>query len=211
MGRVTDERSGGARAGTGRGGSSGGASLRVRMLRWSRSLHGAVALGLLALVVVSSATGILLGWKKNSATLQPPTRQGQTTSLDAWLPVHQLADAARGALAAELEPTDPARLVPDRLDVRPADGIVKVLFPGDWEIQVDGATAEIRSVARRHSDWIERIHDGSIISDGFKLVAMNALGLGLLVLSASGFWMWYGPRRLRQKRLEKQGPRREAP
>ncbi len=165
------------------------------------------ALWLLVLVVISSATGILLGWKKNSDTLQPPTQRGQTSGLSEWRPLHELAAVAAAALEDRLGPGEAARTVPDRLDVRPADGVVKVLFPADWEVQVDGATAEVRSVARRHSDWIERIHDGSIISDAFKLIAMNALGIGLLFLSASGFWIWLGPKRLRRKRLESREPR----
>lgn len=163
-----------------------------------------VGLPLLLVVVVSSLTGILLAWKKNVDTLQPPTQASEVVALSAWLPLHQLAAAATAELAAhtvDMAAEHPERLVPDRLDVQPAKGIVKVLFPGDWEVQVEGSTARVRSVARRHSDWIERLHDGSIVSDGFKLVAMNALGFGLLVLSASGFWMWYGPKRLRRLRL----------
>jgi uncharacterized iron-regulated membrane protein len=188
----------------------GGASGRVRVLRGARSLHALAALWLLVLVVISSTTGILLGWKKNSDTLQPPTQQGRAVSLTQWRPLHELAAVAAAALETELGPGPSDRTVPDRLDVRPADGVVKVLFPADWEVQVDGASAEVRSVARRHSDWIERIHDGSIISDAFKLVAMNALGIGLLLLSASGFWMWYGPKRLRRKRLESRETRPAA-
>ncbi len=188
----------------------GGAAVRVRVLRGVRSLHGVAALWLLVLVVVSSTTGILLGWKKNSDMLQPPTQRGQAASLDEWRPLHELAAVAAAALEARLGPGASDRTVPDRLDVRPADGVVKVLFPADWEVQVDGASAEVRSVARRHSDWIERIHDGSIISGAFKLIAMNALGVGLLLLSASGFWMWYGPKRLRRKRLESREPQRAA-
>lgn len=174
--------------------------IRVRVLRTFRSTHKALALGLLALVVVSALTGIALGWKKNVALLQPPTATGEAATLERWAPLHRLAAIAGTALAAEIGRDDPARLVPERLDVRPDRGIVKVLFPGAWEVQMDGATGEVLSVARRHADWIETLHDGSIISDGFKLLAMNALGLGLLALSATGVWVWYGPRRIRKER-----------
>lgn len=177
---------------------------RVRILRKARSIHARVALPLMLLVVVSSLTGIVLGWKKNVDTLQPPTQASEAVALSAWLPLHQLAAVATAALAAHAAhgaTGDAGRLVPDRLDVQPGKGIVKVLFPGDWEVQVEGSTALVRSVARRHADWIERLHDGSIVSDGFKLVAMTALGFGLLVLATSGFWMWYGPKRLRRIRL----------
>ncbi|MGK7313620.1 MAG: PepSY domain-containing protein [Candidatus Longimicrobiales bacterium M2_2A_002] len=176
------------------------APLRVRALRAFRRMHSALAIPLLVLVVVSAITGMALAWKKNVDVLQPPTRSGQAADLGDWRPLPRLAATARAALAAEIGDGDPAALTPDRLDVRPGDGIVKVLFPGAWEVQLDGATAEVLSVARRHADWIETLHDGSLISDGFKLVAMNALGLGLLALSVTGFWVWYGPRRIRGDR-----------
>jgi len=67
------------------------------------------------------------------------------------------------------------------MNVRPEDGIVKVLFKeGNWEVQLDGVSGEVLSVGRRHSDWIEKLHDLSIISDGTKLVTMNILGVGLI-------------------------------
>ena len=86
----------------------------------------------------------------------------------------------------------------DRLDVRPSKGIAKVLFEeGNWEVQIDGKTGKIKSIAKRYSDWIESLHDGSIISDLFKLVSMNILGLGLVFMVVTGLWLWYGPKRYR--------------
>ncbi|MFT6321644.1 MAG: putative iron-regulated membrane protein, partial [Granulosicoccus sp.] len=87
---------------------------------------------------------------------------------------------------------------------RPSKGIVKVLFEaGNWEVQVDGKSGEVKSVEKRYSDWIESLHDGSIISDGFKLFTMNFLGIGLLFLIGTGVWLWYGPRRVRMKKRKK--------
>jgi uncharacterized iron-regulated membrane protein len=90
------------------------------------------------------------------------------------------------------------------MDVRPSKGIVKVLFEkGWWEVQVDGATAEVLSIKRRNSDWIEQLHDGSIISDGFKLVSMNVLGIGLLLMIFTGWYLWYGPRKYRRLKRDR--------
>ena len=77
--------------------------------------------------------------------------------------------------------------------------MVKVLFEkGNWEVQIDGTSGEVKSIAKRYSDWIESLHDGSIISDGFKLVSMNVLGIGVLILMSSGIWLWYGPKVIRE-------------
>ncbi len=87
------------------------------------------------------------------------------------------------------------------MDARPSKGIVKVLFKnGYWEVQVDASTGKVKSIARRHSDWIEALHDGSIVSHIFKLVSMNLIGFGLLFLIGSGLWLWYGPKLIRQRK-----------
>lgn len=86
----------------------------------------------------------------------------------------------------------------DRMDVRPGKNTVKVRFAyEDYEVQVDGITAEVLSVGQRNADWIERIHDGSFVSQGFKLASMNVLGFGLVTLGLSGAWLYFGPRRIR--------------
>jgi len=168
----------------------------ISSLRRLRSWHRTAGITLAALLLISALTGIFLAFKKEADFLQPPTRRGQSESLNSWMPLDQLAFKA-GQHLKEMRPeTSNARI--DRIDVRPDKGIAKVLFDrGYWEVQIDGTSGEVLSVARRHSDWIEAIHDGSIISDTFKLVSMNFLGFGLLALIASGLWLWFGPRKIR--------------
>ena len=169
----------------------------ARRLRAWRRFHKYIGITLAALLLISALTGLLLAWKKNVDLLQPPTQQGAAASLRDWRPLAELAAAGQEALQRKRAlPELPAI---DRLDVRPDKGIVKVLFAdGWWEVQVDGATGAVRSVGRRHSDWIEAVHDGSIVSDAFKLLSMNALGGGLILLAVTGLWLWYGPKRLRK-------------
>lgn len=172
----------------------------VKRLRNFRVYHRILGIGLCILLFISAITGFFLGWKKNVDLLQPPTQKGATTELMDWLPLDTLAVIAQ----AEFQSTFPemgANPI-DRMDVRPQKGIVKVIFEkGWWEIQLDGSTGAVLSFAKRHSDWIEQIHDGSIISDAFKLGSMNLLGLGLLILIITGTWLYYGPKVIRKKRL----------
>lgn len=87
----------------------------------------------------------------------------------------------------------------DRIEARLDKGIVKVIFlEGSWEVQLDSTTGKVLSVARRHSDWIEKLHDGSIVSDLFKLISMNVLGLGLIIISVTGFFLWLYPKKIRR-------------
>ncbi|MEJ8801494.1 PepSY-associated TM helix domain-containing protein [Pontibacter sp. H249] len=165
-------------------------------LREYRVYHRYVGLVIGLFVLISSITGILLGWKKDVDLLQPPLIKGQTSDLTQWVSMADLATAAYAGLdSAQSIKNNPI----DRIEARLDKGMVKVLFSeGYWEVQVDGSTGKVLSVAQRHSDWIEQIHDGSIISDLFKLVSMNLLGLGLLILTITGATLWLYPKRIRK-------------
>ena len=167
----------------------------VDSLRKFRGWHRCFGTGLGLFILFSAFTGILLGWKKNVDLLQPPEQKGTQSNLTEWVSIDAIVKSAEHAIDSVVG----RNIAVDKLDVRPSKGIIKVLFKeGYWEVQVDGATGKSLSVLQRHSDWIEHIHDGSIISDGFKLVYTNAIGWGLLTLAISGFWLWYGPKVVRK-------------
>lgn len=116
--------------------------------------------------MISAVTGILLALKKDFDILQPPTQEGISQQLLEWQSIDTLAKVALVHLHSNIENSNHIQI--DQIDVRPSKGIAKVIFDsGCWEVQIDGATAKVLSMARRHSDWIEHLHDGSIISDGF--------------------------------------------
>lgn len=171
----------------------------IKRLRRYRVIHRYFGLSLSIFLLISALTGLLLAWKKNVDWIQPPTQKGVATDLSGWKSIDELSNIAVKAFqiahpALEENPVD-------RLDVRPSKGIVKVLLEkGYWEVQLDGVTGEVLSIAQRHSDWIEALHDGSIVSQSFKLLSMNGLSIGLFVMIISGFWLWYGPKLLRRRK-----------
>jgi len=167
----------------------------VNSLRQFRSIHKWIGISVFLFMIITASTGVLLGWKKNVNLLQPPTLKGSTLAMDKWVGFDKVAQAAlRGIDSVTLR-----KIEIDRMDVRPDKGIIKVTFKEEyWEAQIDGGTGKILSVAQRHADWIEHIHDGSIISESFKIVYTNYLGWGLLFLSITGFWLWYGPKAIRK-------------
>jgi uncharacterized iron-regulated membrane protein len=169
----------------------------VRSVRQFRSLHRYIGVGLAVFMLITAITGLLLGWKKNAGVLQPPTLKGVSQDIRQWKSFHQVATAAMHGMDSIGESNNAI----DRMDVRLDKGIVKVLFiRGYWEVQVDGTTGKVLSLAQRHSDWIEHIHDGSIFSDLFKVIYTNMLGTGLFVLALSGLWLWYGPKVIRRSK-----------
>jgi uncharacterized iron-regulated membrane protein len=166
----------------------------ITSLRQFRNWHKWIGISVAFFMLITAVTGLLLGWKKNIDLLQPPTRTGTTSDLSEWISFESVVVRANHALDSLTIPL--AGL--EKMDVRTDKGIIKVIYLHHWEVQMDGQSGKIFSVAKRHADWIEHIHDGSIISDGFKLLYTNYLGWGLLILSLTGFWLWYGPRRMRQ-------------
>jgi len=179
----------------------------ANLIRVLRKIHRQIAIILFAFFLVISITGLLLGWKKNSAGLiLPPSSKGISSDLKAWLPFDSLHTIAVKALHDSISPDLSAEL--ERIDARPQKGMVKFVFADDyWEIQVDGTNGNILQVSRRRSDIIENIHDGTILDvlfntkkDQYKLSYTTIMGLSLLMLTISGFWLWYGPKRLRKKK-----------
>lgn len=174
---------------------------RARVLRRTRKVHRWSGISLFVFFFVMAVTGVLLGWKKHAGSaIIPPTQRGSSTELAEWLPLTQLLDPDSWHLppGQNIDPTV------DRIDVRPGKGIVKVLLKQDnWEVQLDGATGEVLSFGRRHSDWIESWHDGSAVDDllgipngYFKVTYNSVMGLALVVFVVTGFWLWYGPKRM---------------
>jgi uncharacterized iron-regulated membrane protein len=59
-------------------------------------------------------------------------------------------------------------------------------------------------VESRRSDFVENIHDGSILdrllqTNGIiKLIYTSIMGLALIIFVVTGFWLWYGPKRMRR-------------
>ena len=173
----------------------------IRRFRW---LHRKIAIFLFIFFFIISITGFLLGWKKKTGLLAP-TQKGVSTNPDGWLSldslnklaVHYLHDSVDANLSKEL----------DRFDIRPSKGIVKFVFADHyWGLQLDCTTGKLLSIEKRNSDLIEDIHDGTILDKLFgtdeksMLGYTTVMGISLFMLTITGFWLWYGPKRLRINR-----------
>lgn len=178
---------------------------QARILRRTRRLHRWSGIVLFVFFFIVGVTSVLLGWKKNSTLLMPPTQRGSTVELRDWLPAEELLRQAQLALTDSLGSRYSTEI--DRMDYRPAKGIVKFLFKNHLqEVQLDGATGELLSIGARRADLIENIHDGSVIDNYLglkgspvKIVYSSVMGLGLLVFTVTGFWLWYGPKQMRRR------------
>jgi hypothetical protein len=132
-------------------------------------------------------TGLALQVKKDVPWIQPTEQAGGEVG-------PQISFAQILAICAAL-PDVQVRGWEDiqRLDYRPAKGLVKVTTAGNWEIQIDPADGRVLQVAIRRSDLIESLHDGSWFGDLVKRGVFLPAGLSLVVLWGSGVYMFFLP------------------
>ena len=176
---------------------------QARLIRISRKIHRYTGLTLAIFFLIIGTTGLLLGWKKQ-ATLLPPTAKGASAEAGAWLPVHQLTQKAHGYLQDSLGRNLSLEL--DRIDIRPDKGIAKYVYVDHYcEVQVDCTNAGLLSIGKRNSDFLEHLHDFSLFDreiktggDVIKLFYTSIMGLSVIVFTLTGFWLWYGPKQMKQ-------------
>lgn len=177
---------------------------QAKILRVFRKVHRTTGALLFIFFFFISVTGLLLGWKKNTnGVILPKTQKGTTAELKNWLPVDSLHTIACTTLHNFVSPDLSLEL--DRIDMRKQKGSVKFIFVDNYyEVQLDGATGEVLSIGQRKSDFLENVHDGSILdrylnTDGYiKLSYTTIMGISLLLFTMTGFWLWYGPKQMRQ-------------
>lgn len=166
----------------------------------NRKLHywGAALIAIPLLLVIGS--GILLQLKKDWSWVQPVEHRGREKA-----PRIELSDVLK-AIREHQHPQVQVAGWDDikRLDVRPDRGVAKATLYNDWEVQVDTTDGRVMSVAYRRSDWLEALHDGSIVSDTYKMWIVFPSAIVLLFLWGSGIWMWVWPivnkRRVRRRK-----------
>lgn len=174
---------------------------------WNRRLHrwGAVAIALPFLLMLAS--GLLLQVKKQLPWVQPPEQGGRASETAPTLSMPDVLERVRQVPEAGIRSWADI----DRVDVRPAKNMMKVISLTRWEIQLEIATGEVLQVAYRRSDLIESLHDGSWFHPMAKLAVFLPTGVIVLGLWLTGMYLWLLPfrarRTARRKRAVVEGSR----
>jgi uncharacterized iron-regulated membrane protein len=137
-------------------------------------------------LVIMIGAGILLMLKKEVEWIQPSSISGTERQLIPMVSMQDLFSAAKSVEQAEF--TVWGEL--ERADLKPGKGIIKFVSATQWEVQVDTASAKVVKVAKRRSDIIESIHDGSYFADWMKLWLFLPVGLILFVLWLTGVYLF---------------------
>lgn len=178
---------------------------QAKIIRVFRKIHRSMGIFLFVFYTLVAITGFLLGIKKHSGgIILPKTKSGSSTKLVDFIPLDSLQHIAKKEITNFLNESKSVEI--DRIDVRPEKGIVKFTFQSNfYEVQLDGATGSLLQIDLRRSDIIEKIHDGSIVdyflgikAGIFKLIYTSILSIALLLFVITGFWLWYGPKKMKK-------------
>jgi len=180
--------------------------MSVNLRKDSRKLHrwGAILVSLPFLIVIIS--GLFLQVKKEFDWIQPPTQSGSAPGVS--LPFDSVLTTARSI--PELGVKDWIDI--DRLDVRPDDGIIKIRSTNSWEAQIDAHNGKLLQLAKRRSDLIESIHDGSWFHDKAKLWIFLPSAIIVFILWITGIYLFFYPyfaKRRNRKKLEERKRKRQ--
>jgi len=152
---------------------------------------------LLSVVLINvSVTGLLLLEKKQYEWIQPATRKGQEGATAELISMQRVFDTV---LACN-HPDFPNIEAIDRIDFRPGKRVHKVRSKTHHaEIQIDAITGEVLNIATRPSDFLEQLHDGSMLGEWIHGKVMPVAAIANIILVVSGLYLWLGPK-LRRKR-----------
>ena len=177
-------------------------SKTVIYTRLYRKLHRNVGVIFILFFLLISISGFLLGLK-DELGLKPETQTTNSLNQSNWISIQKLDSISKIYAINELEIDSEI----DRIDIRPDKGIAKVLFKKSFqELQLDLKTGEILSVAKRADNFIERLHDGSIIDFYFTennistITYVTIISLSLIFMIYSGYLLWANPRKIKRNK-----------
>jgi uncharacterized iron-regulated membrane protein len=156
--------------------------------RTFRKVHYWTSVALLVTTFVIAITGSLLAVKKDLAVIQPPTLDGSAQGLPerSMASIVPLVNAVPGYASVGWRDID-------RIDIRPSDGIAKVILKNRAELQVDIFSGRTIATGYRTSDLIESIHDFSFLGNWAKYVFSLGSGIALLVMGVTGVYLFALP------------------
>lgn len=181
--------------------------MKKSLLVNSRLLHKKIASVLFIFFFFISITGALLGWKSLFTEIIFENKEIKVeTSMKKWKSLDSLESIAIIALN---EKTKNKFKHAKSIQIKPSKGSINFAFENNYAIQVDGATGETIRIEHKNAEFIQDLHDGALIDELFnskmglsKKIYTALMGLALLMLTLSGFWMWFKPKQI--KKLKKQ-------
>ena len=176
--------------------------MSASLLQKFRLLHRKIASLLFIFFFFISLTAIMLAWKSAfTKVIFENSQAGLSTNIHEWLSLDSLESLATVALNEQAK-TSFAHA--ENIQLKPSKGYINFAFKNNYNIQVNGASGKAIHIERKNGSFIQDIHDGAIIDSWLsvksgivKKTYSTLLGTALLLLTISGWWMWYKPRQIK--------------
>ena len=169
----------------------------MRVFRTIWMLHRWLGVTVGLILMMSAVTGVLLLVKKDYAWIQPKVVRGAEGPPERLKPLHEVFEAV---FALDL-PQFRSEADIKKVDFRPDKRVHKVISRhDDLEVQVCAITLRTSGPNVRRSDWLERLHDGSLFGDFAHDRVMPLVACVLLFLGGSGYVMWLWPKYVRRRK-----------
>jgi uncharacterized iron-regulated membrane protein len=175
------------------------------LLSSSRTWHRRIASLLFIFFFIVALTGLMLGWKSLfTKTIFDNKEIKAEKKLNKWLSLDTLEVLAAVALN---EKTNNHFTHAESIQLRLASGLINFLFKKKYYVQVDGGTGALIHIEQKNGGIIQDIHDGAIVdgwlhlnSEVAKTIYSTIMGLSLLFLVVSGFYLWFKPKQIKTQR-----------
>jgi uncharacterized iron-regulated membrane protein len=171
-----------------------------------RLLHRKIASVLFIFFFIIALTGILLGWKSifTKAVFEDKQKIAAIDLKDI-LAIDSLENIATTCVN---EKTNNSFKNADRIEIRPAKGIAVAYYKKNYNIQLNAITGKPLLIEQKNGGLFQDIHDGAIVGDLFnskaggttKTIYSTIMGLALLLLTLTGFYMWYKPKQIKNNK-----------
>lgn len=175
------------------------------LLQVSRQWHRRIASVLFIFFFIISITGIMLGWKYLFTKVIFDNKNIKAeTSINKWLKLDTLEVLATASINAKTKNNFKKA---ENIQLKPAKGYINFSFKNNYNIQVEGATGTAIHIEQKNGSFIQDIHDGALAGDWFNLkpglfktIYSTIMGLSLLFLTVSGFYLWWKPKQIKQSK-----------
>ena len=169
-----------------------------------RLLHRKIASVLFIFFFFIALTGLMLGWKSLfSSTIYENKEIKSGKSIAKWLPLDTLEKAAT-TIVNEKAGTHFTKS--DKVELRLSKASI-TFFYKNITVQLDGVTGSPILIEKKYGSIIQDIHDGAIIDEWIgnksaasKKIYTSILGLALLLLTITGFYLWLKPKMIKQQK-----------
>jgi len=144
-----------------------------------KKIHLFIALVFLLPIVIIFSSGLVLVSKQFFPIIQPTIIETTVIEGKAFLSFEELRK--------DLEI--------DQIIYRPSKNNIAIRYKNDMEKQLNAQTGEVLSFAKRHTNWLLRIHQGNYFSNWVKQFVFIPTAFALQVLWISGLLLYFKTKR----------------